>query len=139
MLCPKGVKRYLQGSHPDRLLHALVRDSSAASGFRTLGYEEAVSRTASEIGRERRSGKQEVLRHRSGFPLRYDPLYWGAVFPLGMYTAATARLATAVEAPYLLTIPRWTVFVALAGWALTFAGMAAQGLRAAVRRPALRS
>ncbi|HMT61282.1 MAG TPA: nitrite reductase, partial [Microthrixaceae bacterium] len=23
-LCPKGVKRYLQGSHPDRLLHPMV-------------------------------------------------------------------------------------------------------------------
>ena len=26
MLCPKGVKRYLQGAHPDRLLTALRRD-----------------------------------------------------------------------------------------------------------------
>src|SRR5207249_5675395 len=34
MLCPKGVKRYLQGSHPDRLLHAYRRDPSAAGGFR---------------------------------------------------------------------------------------------------------
>ena len=25
MLCPKGVKRYLQGPHPDRLLHSLLR------------------------------------------------------------------------------------------------------------------
>jgi assimilatory nitrate reductase catalytic subunit len=25
MLCPKGVKRYLQGAHPDRLLTALRR------------------------------------------------------------------------------------------------------------------
>ena len=33
MLCPKGVKRYLQGSHPDRLLHAYRRDPSSASGF----------------------------------------------------------------------------------------------------------
>ena len=33
MLCPKGVKRYLQGSHPDRLLTALRRDPSAAGGF----------------------------------------------------------------------------------------------------------
>ena len=33
MLCPKGVKRYLQGSHPDRLLTALQRDPSAPAGF----------------------------------------------------------------------------------------------------------
>jgi tellurite resistance protein TehA-like permease len=57
------------------------------------------------------------------FPLRYDPLYWGAVFPLGMYTVATARLTRAVDAPYLWAIPRASVFVALAAWALAFAGM----------------
>ena len=34
MLCPKGVKRYLQGSHPDRLSTAFRRDSSSVSGFR---------------------------------------------------------------------------------------------------------
>src|ERR1051326_1385305 len=28
-LCPKGVKRYLQGSHPDRLLSAYARDEAA--------------------------------------------------------------------------------------------------------------
>lgn len=57
------------------------------------------------------------------FPLRYDPLYWGAVFPLGMYTAATARLSAVVDAPYLFEIPRWSVWVALSAWALAFGGM----------------
>ena len=33
-LCPKGVKRYLQGSHPDRLLDPLERDPSSPGGFR---------------------------------------------------------------------------------------------------------
>ena len=31
-LCPKGVKRYLQGSHPDRLLFPMERDASAPGG-----------------------------------------------------------------------------------------------------------
>src|ERR1700712_5209425 len=47
MLCPKGVKRYLQGSHPDRLLTAFRRDSSAPGGFSPMGYEEAIRRVAS--------------------------------------------------------------------------------------------
>ena len=41
MLCPKGVKRYLQGSHPDRLMTALRRDTSSPSGFSALPYAEA--------------------------------------------------------------------------------------------------
>src|SRR6266436_9728890 len=51
MLCPKGVKRYLQGSHPDRLLHAYQRDASAPEGFRAMPYEAAIERVASEIQR----------------------------------------------------------------------------------------
>jgi assimilatory nitrate reductase catalytic subunit len=51
MLCPKGVKRYLQGSHPDRLLTALVRDPSRPSGFRPIAYQEAIARAAKEIAR----------------------------------------------------------------------------------------
>lgn len=46
MLCPKGVKRYLQGSHPDRLLDPLLR---AEGGFRKASWEEALGTTASRL------------------------------------------------------------------------------------------
>jgi assimilatory nitrate reductase catalytic subunit len=51
MMCPKGVKRYLQQAHPDRLTRALARDPAAPGGFREMGYEEAVRRVAGEIDR----------------------------------------------------------------------------------------
>jgi tellurite resistance protein TehA-like permease len=57
------------------------------------------------------------------FPLKYDPLYWGAVFPLGMYTAATVRLSQVLKAPFLFEIPRYFVFAAIAAWALAALGM----------------
>ena len=47
-LCPKGVKRYLQNDHPDRVLEPLVRSSE---GFTPSTWDDAISRTASEIKR----------------------------------------------------------------------------------------
>src|ERR1041385_8073326 len=46
MLCPKGVKRYMQSTHPDRLLTPLMRDSS---GFRPVGWNEALTFTATKL------------------------------------------------------------------------------------------
>ena len=57
------------------------------------------------------------------FPLRYNPLYWGAVFPLGMYATATDRMAHVMDLPFLQAIPRFTGYVALLAWGLTFAGL----------------
>jgi tellurite resistance protein TehA-like permease len=57
------------------------------------------------------------------FPVRYDPLYWGAVFPLGMYTVCTFRLANALDVPVLLRIPQVFVYVAVAAWIAAAGGM----------------
>src|SRR3954469_10415563 len=51
MLCPKGVKRYLQGAHPDRLLTALRRDPKHPDGFRPMPYDEAIAHVGAEIKR----------------------------------------------------------------------------------------
>ncbi len=67
------------------------------------------------------------------FPLRYDPLYWGAVFPLGMYTVCTARLSHAIDASFLGEISNVFIYVALAAWSLTAFGLAHSMLRS-IRR-----
>src|SRR5215831_2317742 len=57
------------------------------------------------------------------FRLAYDPLYWGAVFPLAMYTVSTFQLSQALDLPFLLWIPHYFVYIAITAWIATFAGL----------------
>jgi tellurite resistance protein TehA-like permease len=57
------------------------------------------------------------------FPLRYDPQYWGMVFPLGMYTVCTFQLAKAINFTPVLVIPRYFIYLALVGWAAVSFGL----------------
>jgi assimilatory nitrate reductase catalytic subunit len=58
MLCPKGVRRYMQGSHPDRLLAPLLR---AEGGFRESSWDEALGLTARRLKEiQERHGRDAV-------------------------------------------------------------------------------
>lgn len=70
-------------------------------------------------------------------PLSYDPLFWGAVFPLGMYTTSTYRLAEAFGLPFLFIVPRLFIGLALTAWLLGFLGLAVN-LVAVLRRAGYR-
>ena len=72
-------------------------------------------------------------RHvRKGYPLTYDHGYWGAVFPLGMYSVCTLRLAREFGLPFLAPLGEAFAWVALAAWTATAVGLAR---RLAPRRP----
>lgn len=75
MLCPKGIKRYLQQSHPDRLLTAFARDRTAGGGFRPLGYDDAIARVATEIDRIQRSHGPHAFAVLSGASLTTEKTY----------------------------------------------------------------
>ena len=65
-----------------------------------------------------------AARRRSAFPLTYDHGYWGAVFPLGMYTVCTLRLAREFGLPFLAPLGEVFAWVSLAAWAATAVGLA---------------
>jgi tellurite resistance protein TehA-like permease len=52
----------------------------------------------------------------------YDPSYWSLVFPLGMYTVCTFRLAETLNLPFLMIIPKYFIFFALFAWCSVMLG-----------------
>ena len=62
-------------------------------------------------------------RNLSACALAYDPLYWGGVFPLGMYSVSTYHLAKILAAPFLLPLSQLFMVIAVLAWAATLAGL----------------
>jgi assimilatory nitrate reductase catalytic subunit len=71
-LCPKGVKRYLQNDHPDRLLRPLVRTHT---GFREAGWDEALSLIVENIRRIQSHDGKDAFSVLSGASLTNEKSY----------------------------------------------------------------
>ncbi len=65
------------------------------------------------------------------FPMKYDPLYWGAVFPLGMYAVSTDRMSEAMGLNFLGFLPPTFFYIALVAWTAAFIGLVSNLLRRA--------
>ena len=88
MLCPKGVKRYLQGAHPDRLTTALRRDANAEGGFNAMPYDQAIRQTAEAIQRVQAEHGHDAMAMLSGASLTTEKTYlMGKFARLGLKTA----------------------------------------------------
>jgi assimilatory nitrate reductase catalytic subunit len=86
MLCPKGVKRYLQGAHPDRLLSALRRDPAAEGGFAAIPYADAIGEAARAIARIQATHGEAAMAVLSGASLTTEKAYL-----MGKFARVTLR------------------------------------------------
>ena len=64
-------------------------------------------------------------------PLRYEPVLWSFVFPLGMYAVASAKLGLAAEFPPLQWISLIMIWVAFTAWFMVLAGLVRNVLKIA--------
>lgn len=60
------------------------------------------------------------------YSLRYEPLYWGAVFPLGMYAACTYQMAGVMSLGFLTWLPPVFFAVGLTAWGACCLGLLLQ-------------
>lgn len=63
---------------------------------------------------------RHIYRH---IPFIYHPQYWGMVFPLGMYTVCSYRLAQALGFNFIFSIADVFIYFAFAAWGITALGL----------------
>ena len=72
-LCPKGVQRYLQDNHPDRLLEPLERVEG--KGFKPVSWDTALDRVTAEIQRIQQTYGKDAFSILSGVSLTNEKSY----------------------------------------------------------------
>jgi len=76
-LCPKGVKRYLQNGHPDRLTTPLLR---SRDGFHKAGWDVALNKTVSEIQRVQAIYGRDAVAFLGGASMTNEKSYLNGKF-----------------------------------------------------------
>lgn len=59
----------------------------------------------------------------AGLPLKYEPVMWSFVFPLGMYAVASVRLGLTAEFAPLQWVSQVMIWVAFAAWLFVLGGL----------------
>ncbi|MBI3910760.1 MAG: molybdopterin oxidoreductase family protein [Armatimonadetes bacterium] len=77
MLCPKGVNRYLQSGHPDRLRAPLVR---APNGFQETTWDDALDRVARAVRQIQAEHGRDAFAMLSGASLITEKAYLAGKF-----------------------------------------------------------
>jgi assimilatory nitrate reductase catalytic subunit len=72
MLCPKGVRRYLQSNHPDRLLHPLMRDNGR---FKRATWDRALDATTRRLLKIREKHGPDAIAVYGGASLTSEKSY----------------------------------------------------------------
>ena len=72
-LCPKGVQRYLQDNHPDRLLDPMERVEG--QGFQPVSWDKALERVVAEMQRIQAQYGQDAFSILSGVSLTNEKSY----------------------------------------------------------------
>lgn len=72
-LCPKGVQRYMQDNHPDRLKSPLI--NVPGFGYKAVDWEEAMDKTVSEIKRIQTQYGNDAFSVLSGVSLTNEKSY----------------------------------------------------------------
>jgi assimilatory nitrate reductase catalytic subunit len=72
-LCPKGVKRYMQNEHPDRLLYPMRRVEG--KGFVRISWDEALQETVGQIQRIQKEYGRDAYAMLSGVSLTNEKSY----------------------------------------------------------------
>lgn len=76
-LCPKGVKRYLQNEHPDRLIAPMIRSSD---GFRKASWTESIDQTARAIKRIQAAHGKDAFAFLGGASMTNEKTYLNGKF-----------------------------------------------------------